>query len=168
MTSDYIDYLQSEAWQKKRMQRLAIAKFRCAACGSNDRMQVHHLTYARIFNEDMADLLPLCHLHHKAAEEMVSKGYLTRNGDVLFLAAETLRLIIPHERLNKSNSPRAARNIETRNGYQDSLMDQQWFLSALREKRKKFKRICRDRFYGQGHFCKLMANAFALYQRCKH
>jgi hypothetical protein len=151
------------------MQRLIIAKFRCAACGSTDKIQVHHLTYARIFNENMEDLLPLCDLHHKAAEEMVEKGFLPRSDDVLFLATETLRLIIPHERLerNKINHSYKIRNLETRNSYQDRLVDEDWFLSALELKRNKFKRMCRNKFRGESHFSNLMANAFVLYQRAK-
>lgn len=93
MNEEYSTYLNSEAWQKKRAERLAIGRFRCAACSERRAVHVHHLTYERIFNEDMADLLPLCKLHHDAAEELVKRGSLPRRGDVLFLATETIRLL---------------------------------------------------------------------------
>lgn len=93
MTEEYSTYLHSEAWQRKRAQRLAISQYRCAACTDRRAIDVHHLTYARIFNEDMEDLLPLCRVHHDVAEELIHGGKLPRSGDVLFLATETVRLI---------------------------------------------------------------------------
>jgi hypothetical protein len=102
MNREYERYLQSEAWQEKRIQRLAIAQNRCAACSNSRAVHVHHLTYARIFNEDMADLLPLCDLHHVAAEELIKQGKLNRFGDVLFLAVETVRLILTVQPAKKS------------------------------------------------------------------
>lgn len=56
-------------------------------------MQVHHLTYARIYKEEMADLLPLCRKHHERIEKLISGGNITRHGNSLFLATETVRLL---------------------------------------------------------------------------
>lgn len=46
----YHEYIQSEAWKQKRAQRLAISNNQCAVCGTGRNLEVHHLTYARIFS----------------------------------------------------------------------------------------------------------------------
>ena len=162
----YQEYLTSEAWQKKRMQRLAISKFRCAACGSRDGLEVHHLTYARIFDEDMADLLPLCGLHHKAAEEMVANGKLPRTDDVLFLATETIRLIADPCRSPRLRTVRLGqRDVEIRNRVQEELLSAAWFLEMMRHPRHEFKYAIRKRFEGHPLRNKMLANAFIVYDR---
>ena len=161
MNSEYQNYLTSEAWKHKREQRLSIAKHRCAACGSSDFIQVHHLTYARIFNEDMADLLPLCQPHHEAAELLVKRGLLPRGDNVLFLAAETVRLVSVHN-IKPKSKPKGF-SVETRNPNQKWLLEQDWFNAALEIKsRKKFKRLCRDKLEGEPYFSSKMANCFVL------
>lgn len=97
MDDKYADYLGSEAWRAKRSERLEIGNHRCAACESSVDLQVHHLTYARIYNEDMADLLPLCKTHHMLAEELSKSGMIPKEASVLFLATETVRLILSHD-----------------------------------------------------------------------
>lgn len=99
MNDTYAAYLLSEAWANKRDHALAIYQHRCAACGTSERLHVHHLTYERIFREEMSDLLVLCQIHHEAAEEMVRKGIVSRIGDPAALAAETLRFIAPAPRV---------------------------------------------------------------------
>ena len=103
MTPEYEAYLNSDAWKAKRAQRLAISGHRCAACRAGRAVQVHHLTYARIFNEDMADLLPLCDPHHDTVEQLIKDGKLTRHGDVLHLQAETVRLLLEPPRVRAAN-----------------------------------------------------------------
>lgn len=158
MNEEYSEYLNSEAWQQKRMQRLAIAKFRCSACAKKKAVHVHHLTYERIFNEDMADLLPLCEDHHRSAEALIAKGELQRRGDVLFLATETLRLILQRQ-------PERATvfvSAEARNPTQDRFLNDPKFLELLVLPRKKFKKAIK-RFFG--HRPKLVCNALVLYDR---
>ena len=163
----YEEYLCSEAWKKKRMQRLAIGKFRCAACGSKERLQVHHLTYAHIFDEPMEDLIPLCDLHHKAAEEMVEKGLLPRSEDVLFLATETIRLITGKMvSTGRIKLPNASKPVAVRNRIQQDLLADPAFVRLLNEPtRKAFKRASRRLFAGHAKRGRIMANAFALYDR---
>jgi hypothetical protein len=105
VTEEYAAYLQSGAWQVKRLQRLQLSGFRCSACRSTKELQVHHLTYERIFEEEMADLLPLCDRHHDAAEKLISDGKLQRIGDVQFLAVETVRLVCPSRKRKRGLSP---------------------------------------------------------------
>lgn len=63
---DYREYMLSEAWQKKRMERLVIDNFCCARCGSPYNLQVHHLKYPTYYGfEDVRnDLVTLCSSCH--------------------------------------------------------------------------------------------------------
>lgn len=58
--SDYLAYLQSEAWQIRRKWKLEQADHRCQVCNSDEQLHVHHRTYDRIGNERENDLTVLC------------------------------------------------------------------------------------------------------------
>lgn len=62
----YYAYLKSKEWLQKRQERLEIDDWECAWCGKhNCSLHVHHLTYDRLFNENVeTDLITLgkrCH-----------------------------------------------------------------------------------------------------------
>lgn len=59
------EYLHSKHWRKTRNKALVKANFRCEQCGSNQRLQVHHLTYKRLGNEAQGDLKVLCSNCHR-------------------------------------------------------------------------------------------------------
>ena len=56
----YAEYLQSEAWATKRSKIMTRARGVCEGCGERQATQVHHLTYARVFNEMLFDLVAVC------------------------------------------------------------------------------------------------------------
>jgi hypothetical protein len=60
----YHDYLKSEQWAKKKKEVLDFWDYRCALCGSNTRIEVHHRTYERLGHERLTDLIPLCNKCH--------------------------------------------------------------------------------------------------------
>lgn len=62
----YAKYLQSPAWADKREAVLKRDGGKCARCLEADASQVHHLTYTRVFNEDLADLISICDACHEA------------------------------------------------------------------------------------------------------
>ena len=67
---DYHEYLKSDEWQKKRSERLKIDGFKCQICGRPMDLQVHHLTYANIYNENVyTDLITLCKYCHEQIEK---------------------------------------------------------------------------------------------------
>lgn len=67
---EYGEYLKSEQWQKVRSQRLKIDNYKCQRCGNGDNLQVHHITYDNIFNEDVHnDLITLCWGCHQIVEK---------------------------------------------------------------------------------------------------
>lgn len=62
----YQDYLDSDAWKTRRQHVLARANNRCEQCGASAEV-VHHLSYDRVGNEPLTDLMALCSLcHHQA------------------------------------------------------------------------------------------------------
>ncbi len=56
----YLQYLASEDWQRKRKAVLRRAGYRCERCRKAKPLDIHHLTYARFGNEDLEDLRALC------------------------------------------------------------------------------------------------------------
>ena len=54
----------SPEWAAKRKQKLQQVGYRCQGCGSDERLEVHHLTYERFGHERLEDLQVLCHLCH--------------------------------------------------------------------------------------------------------
>lgn len=94
MNREYEAYLNSEEWKERRKRRLKMTGFRCSACHKKGMIQVHHLTYERIFREEMSDLLPLCKKHHDDAEELIKQKVIPRCGYPAFLQERTLLLLV--------------------------------------------------------------------------
>lgn len=57
---DYQDYLKSEHWKVTRNASVQRASFRCQVCNSPDKLEVHHRTYERLWDELPEDLTVLC------------------------------------------------------------------------------------------------------------
>ena len=55
----YAEYLQSEEWQEKRIDVMNRDGFSCVLSKKTQNLQIHHLTYARVGNEDLSDLVTL-------------------------------------------------------------------------------------------------------------
>lgn len=67
---DYYEYLKTPEWQRKRSERLQIDHFKCQKCGRPMDLQVHHLNYDNIGNENVyTDLITLCKYCHKIIED---------------------------------------------------------------------------------------------------
>lgn len=93
MNQRYYDYLQSNQWAAIKAKRLYRSSYQCDVCGSKYRVQIHHLTYERIFSESLDDLICLCRDHHRIAEEALTQGVLTRTGTPKELRATTVKLL---------------------------------------------------------------------------
>ena len=61
----YHDYLNSIEWKAKCTRLFQKRGKRCEICNSSHRIEVHHKTYARIFNEKFEDLKVLCFQCHR-------------------------------------------------------------------------------------------------------
>lgn len=86
MTPEYLAYLDSPTWAKKRQEALERAGHKCQLCASIGQLQVHHNTYKRLGNELPTDLCVLCrncHIRHhpdkirKAQEERAKNTQLS-------------------------------------------------------------------------------------------
>ena len=63
------DYYKSTTWAKKRSERLRLDGYKCAKCGFTRALEVHHITYDRLFHEDVSrDLITLCKQCHNKIE----------------------------------------------------------------------------------------------------
>lgn len=93
MNDKYAQYLLSPEWKGIRAKVFLRDGRKCAACGSKKRLQAHHLTYARIFKEELSDLVSLCRAHHELVEELIRLNRIPRIGDTGVICRETLRLL---------------------------------------------------------------------------
>lgn len=63
-------YYSSPEWAKKRNERLKIDGYKCAKCGFTRALEVHHINYDRLYNEDVSrDLVTLCKRCHNEIEK---------------------------------------------------------------------------------------------------
>ena len=58
--STYNQYLKSEQWQSLRKKVIGRAHGICEGCGNKTATDVHHLTYHRLGNEMLFDLVAVC------------------------------------------------------------------------------------------------------------
>lgn len=63
MNIKYKDYLNSEHWLKIRT--IILKNASCIVCNNNIGLNVHHINYNNLWNEDTKDLIVLCSKHHK-------------------------------------------------------------------------------------------------------
>lgn len=63
----YAKYLRSKKWQRIRDLVIARDNGECQKCGSKQRLQVHHLNYKSVFQEekDLGALVTLCSRCHR-------------------------------------------------------------------------------------------------------
>ena len=75
------EYLHSKIWFSKRQERMKIDNYKCQICKYHNQIEtselnVHHLCYERLGNEDLVlDLVTLCKTHHTAVHDYI--GYYT-------------------------------------------------------------------------------------------
>lgn len=72
LSQEYIDYIKSPEWQKKRQACFAYHGKRCKACGSvRPPIHVHHMDYTRLGKESVRfDLIPLCMPCHRSVTKI--------------------------------------------------------------------------------------------------
>lgn len=70
---DYVKYINSQEWQKKRKVRLEIDNFECRICGDTEGLQVHHKRYPKkLGTEDVSnDLTTFCARCHNVVTDML-------------------------------------------------------------------------------------------------
>lgn len=141
MNDQYSTYLQSPEWQQRRARCRRDARNRCEACKFKGPLDAHHLTYARIFNEDQTDLMALCRECHDRIEAHVAAGHIGRNGNTAKLRARTIAILIE----TAANVPQPRTKANRKPAKQNTPG-----LDELRSKhhlpRADFLRFVRDKF----------------------
>lgn len=67
---DYDSYINSEAWRNKANRIRRRDGYRCRICGADSvPLEVHHLTYDRLYQEPDDNLLTVCHKCHEKITE---------------------------------------------------------------------------------------------------
>lgn len=76
----YLQYLKSDKWKEIAMKRMEIDGNQCTCCGSRgtvrNPLEVHHLSYKYIYNEETRiyeDLTTLCHCCHKGLHNIMNR-----------------------------------------------------------------------------------------------
>jgi hypothetical protein len=75
----YRQYIASHAWRsnKVRLSEIAASGGRCRLCfeaaSSELRLEVHHATYERLYNEAHGDLIALCSQCHRDVENFLRR-----------------------------------------------------------------------------------------------
>lgn len=61
----YAVYLGTPQWKERKMEITQLQGYRCADCGSEERLHVHHEHYRTVRNEFPSDLVALCQHCHR-------------------------------------------------------------------------------------------------------
>lgn len=69
----YLAYLQSAEWQAKREQAFKSKGRKCKACGCEDNLHVHHISYKNLGCERLKELVVLCEACHRLVHQ-IGKG----------------------------------------------------------------------------------------------
>jgi hypothetical protein len=70
----YSEYLRTPHWKAfKKRYRGSGRPRRCTICGE-PRYELHHITYERIGDERLSDVVALCRAHHQRAHAREKKG----------------------------------------------------------------------------------------------
>ena len=79
---DYLDYIKSDDWKNRKAKYFKKHPKICKACGSTERIHLHHITYRRLGKEGPRDLVPLCATCHDEVHRVARKkgiGMSTNN-----------------------------------------------------------------------------------------
>jgi len=73
--SSYADYLSSTHWAEFRQKYFLSQRPKtCLVCGDG-RIQLHHVTYERLGQEKLKDVVPLCRKHHEDVHSWLKQNH---------------------------------------------------------------------------------------------
>lgn len=95
---NYSDKLKDPRWQRRRLEVLQKADFRCEFCGASDKtIHVHHLKYTgEPWDAPLDDLEALCDEHHK---QRTAQGW-----GILFTTVRASKVAKFYETLDRAQS----------------------------------------------------------------
>ena len=78
---NYRDYLRTKHWKNIKKMYNKMYKYECSCCGSNKTgLHLHHITYDRVGNEEIDDLVYLCKECHNKIHSIITE---TKDSSVL-------------------------------------------------------------------------------------
>lgn len=149
----YQEYLKTAHWRDRRQQALEKAGHRCRRCGKGGRLDVHHLTYARLFAEREEDLIVLCRACHgrehnyRDENDMIDLNTRNTAGRLGHLLDEAL-LTRHRERENARLATRTPRIGASRLGENCARKLQYEYFKAPRDRELKAATL---RIFHRGH-----------------
>lgn len=94
MSKEFFEQYNRPEWQKKRLEAMQRAGFKCSMCGNDeDKLQVHHRKYIsgrKVWEYDISELDVLCdscHGYAHATKDLMDSVILGLNPDRLYDAA---------------------------------------------------------------------------------
>ena len=93
------EYLASPQWKALKQQRLIVANHKCENCSSTHRLELHHVTYARLRNEHINDVLILCNLCHNKLHKLTGYDRLTLHHLIYLKAYDATNNITTNQRI---------------------------------------------------------------------
>ena len=91
MDAKYKAYLLSDEWKQLKIDLVQQRGFKCEVCHKKTKLlQLHHLTYERIYNENESDLQLLCGICHQKAHGLI-KDKTKKPKAELYTQAATMR-----------------------------------------------------------------------------
>jgi hypothetical protein len=61
----YNNYLKSQEWYNLKNLALKYSNYKCSKCDASENLNIHHLNYNNIGNEEISDLITVCNSCHK-------------------------------------------------------------------------------------------------------
>lgn len=107
-TAEYEEYIRSPEWEQRKVRYYSSHEKRCAACGSTERIHLHHHTYERLRHELDSDLIPLCSTCHRLVHRFHSRQRRLDLTEATFLFVHKSQLGDPPERRRAKRKPRAS------------------------------------------------------------
>lgn len=81
---DYENYIKSPAWNLKKEETYKLFGKQCKKCKSDKQLHVHHMTYDRLFDEDVKkDLVVLCKTCHFEYHKLVAFTTIKKTRDFI-------------------------------------------------------------------------------------
>lgn len=152
----YNDYINSLAWRLKRQEYFAAKDMPqgCQGCGYNGKyLEIHHKTYDRLGNEQLTDLVPVCHDCHMEIHrgfDMWKNNLWAHTENVLARIQKSgrqvpTRTVLPPGRPGRPLYRPGKRKVQTTVQRQRSLLEQQATTKLNKAKKEAARQARRQR-----------------------
>lgn len=103
---DYDKYIVSDKWYQKRPEIFELKGEKCAICGKDHSLDIHHLSYDTLGHEEInnyADVVPLCrHCHEKIHNFLEVNEYKFKTLEADLLSLRNYYFLHYHEAINET------------------------------------------------------------------